>query len=463
MSETSTKNLLVIFGATGDLSKRKLIPALFSLYSRGALQDTSILAIGRKAFRSEEFRTYLQGESLIKAESIDERNIFLEKIDYLEVSINDPTGYESLRTYIGVHSGAHITFYLSVPPELFEPIISGITRAGLNTPSSRVAFEKPFGSDLESATKLNTFVSQAFSEDQIFRIDHYVGKETIQNILAFRFANSLFEPVWNNHYIDNIQITATESLGIENRGSYYDTAGALRDMVQNHLFQVLALATMEPPHSLSSTAIHDEKVKVIRSLRLGKDLASHVVFGQYTGYKNEQGILESSRTESFAALRLEVHNWRLKGVPIYLRTGKALAEKKTKVVIEFRKNESILYNELSELDRNRIVFEISPYEGISVGFNVKEYGETKKTRAVWSEFIQIEEGPEAYDRILLDLLLGDHTLFTRWDMIEESWRIVDHLVNCKEHCPILHPYEIGGNGPVAAEAFLEMDGREWYQ
>lgn len=312
MSQPLPHTLLVIFGATGDLAKRKLIPALFSLYDQEILEHTSILAIGRKSFGSEEFRTYLKNESFIKTESTDKRDIFLKKVDYLELSINDPIGYDPLREYIGKHSEKNIVFYLSVPPELFEPIISGISNSGINIPSSRVAFEKPFGSDLESATKLNTFVTQAFSEDQIFRIDHYVGKETIQNILAFRFANSLFEPVWNNHYIDNIQITATESLGVENRGLYYDTAGALRDMVQNHLFQVLALATMEPPHSLSSTAIHDEKVKVVRSLRLGKDLASHVVFGQYKGYLNESGIPDSSRTETFAAMRLEVHNWRLK-------------------------------------------------------------------------------------------------------------------------------------------------------
>ncbi|MDD5377141.1 MAG: glucose-6-phosphate dehydrogenase [Candidatus Gracilibacteria bacterium] len=463
MSEKSTNNLLVIFGATGDLSKRKLLPALYSLYEQDALEHTSILAIGRKPFRSEEFRTYLRSESLIKTEYADDRDGFLEKIDYLELPMNDPDGYGPLRTFMQAHREKNITFYLSVPQELFEPIVSGIAHIGLNTASSKVAFEKPFGSDLESATKLNAFVTQAFSEDQIFRIDHYVGKETIQNILAFRFANSLFEPVWNNHYIDNIQITATESLGVENRGAYYDHAGALRDMVQNHLFQVLALATMEPPHTLTSTAIHDEKVKVIRSLRLGKDLLSHVVFGQYAGYKDEAGIPESSRTETFAALRLEVHNWRLKGVPIYLRTGKALSGKKTKVVVEFRKNASILYNEQDELDRNRIIFEISPYEGISVGFNVKEYGETKKTRAVWSEFIQTKEGPEAYARILSDLLLGDHTLFTRWDMIEESWKIVDHLVHCKENCPILHSYEKGSDGPEAVNTLLEMDGREWYE
>lgn len=287
MSQISQNNLLVIFGATGDLAKRKLMPALYSLYNQKALEHTSVLAIGRKPFGSEEFRTYLKSNSIIPAESVHDRDEFLEKIDYLEFPMNEPTGYEPLREFIHLHPGKNITFYLSVPQELFEPIVSGITHIGLNTASSRVAFEKPFGSDLESATKLNAFVAGAFSEDQIFRIDHYVGKETIQNILAFRFANSLFEPVWNNHYIDNIQITATESLGVENRGAYYDHAGALRDMVQNHLFQVLALATMEPPHALTSTAIHDEKVKVIRSLRLGKDLASHVVFGQYAGYKNE--------------------------------------------------------------------------------------------------------------------------------------------------------------------------------
>lgn len=391
MSATSESNLLVIFGSTGDLAKRKLFPALFSLYNQGALENTSILAIGRKSFNPEEFRDYLRIETLLPAHDAHDREDFFKKVTYLELPMGDPSGYAPLEAFTKTQVGKNVVFYLSVPPELFEPIISGIAHIGLNTPSSRVAFEKPFGSDLESAQKLNSFVTGAFSEDQIFRIDHYVGKETIQNILAFRFANSLFEPIWNNHYIDNIQITATESLGVGSRGAYYDTSGALRDMVQNHLFQVLALAIMEPPHTLSSTAIHDEKAKVVRSLRIGKDLESHVVFGQYSGYKKEVGIPETSQTETFVALRLELHNWRLKGVPIYLRTGKALASKKTKVVVEFRKNASILYNEQDELDRNRIIFEISPYEGISVGFNVKEYGETKKTRAVWSEFIQAEE------------------------------------------------------------------------
>jgi glucose-6-phosphate 1-dehydrogenase len=417
-----------------------------------------VLAIGRKPFSSRDFREYLQAESFIPA-----NDAFLEKIEYLALPIDDPSGYGPLREYADLHPDRHVVFYLSVPPELFEPVISGIGQSGLNAAASRVAFEKPFGSDLASAKRLNAFVAQAFSEDQIFRIDHYVGKETIQNVLAFRFANSLFEPVWNHQYVDNIQITATESLGVENRGTYYDHAGALRDMIQNHLFQVLALTVMEPPHSLASSAIHDEKVKAVRALRLGADLPSHAVFGQYAGYRGEPGIPPSSRTETFAALRLELHNWRFKGVPIYLRTGKALAEKKTEIVIEFRKNASILYNEADDVERNRIVFSVSPYEGISVGFNVKAYGEPKKTEPVWSEFAQTTESPEAYVRILTDLIAGDHTLFTRWDMIEESWKIVDRLVNCKESCPILHTYPVGSDGPAASDELLARDGREWYR
>lgn len=281
MSIQIPKTLLIIFGATGDLAKRKLIPALYTLHTHGE-SNISILAIGRKPFASEDFREYIKKESDIPNESN-----FLGKIEYLAIPINDPSGYMPLREYLNSHQETNAVFYLSVPPELFAPVITGIQFAGLNTPSTRVAFEKPFGSDLESAKKLNTFVSKAFSEEQIYRIDHYVGKETIQNILAFRFANSMFEPIWNHHYIDNIQITATESLGVENRGAYYDHAGALRDMIQNHLFQVLALTAMEPPHSLDSTAIHDEKVKVIRALRLGEDLATHAVFGQYDGYLAE--------------------------------------------------------------------------------------------------------------------------------------------------------------------------------
>lgn len=452
------ETLLVIFGATGDLAKRKLIPALDAIRQNGNGR-ISILAIGRKSLSTDDFRMYLQSESLVPS---DFSHDFLNTVEYLEIPIDDPSGYEPLRRYVSGYPDTNVIFYLSVPQELFQPVISGIQSTGLNTPASRVAFEKPFGSDLRSATQLNEFVSGAFSEHQIYRIDHYVGKETIQNILAFRFANTLFEPLWNSQFIDNIQITATESLGVENRGSYYDHAGALRDMIQNHLLQVLALTVMEPPHALTSGAIQDEKAKVIRALRLCNDFSSHVVFGQYDGYRNEPGISKDSRTETFAALRLELHNWRFKGVPIYLRTGKSLSGKRTKIVIEFRKNASILYNEHNGLERNRIVFDVSPHEGISLGFNAKSYGETKNTQPVWSEFIQTEDSPEAYERILSDLFAGDHTLFTRWDMIEESWKIVDNLVNCKETCPLLHSYGIGTDGPSAAHELLDMDGRSWF-
>lgn len=411
---------------------------------------------------SEEFRIYLKQEKSSPSASQDLYDAFLKKMEYLELPIDNPEGYAPLRDRLTQYSNTNIIFYLSVPPELFVPIISGIGNSGLNSTSSTIAIEKPFGSNLESAQKLNTLVTQYFSEDQIFRIDHYVGKETIQNILTFRFANSLFEPVWNNHYIDNIQITASESLGVENRGPYYDRSGALRDMIQNHLFQVLSLAAMEPPYSLASSAIQDEKVKVLRSLRLGKDNLSHVVFGQYSGYKSESWVAENSRTETFVALRLEIHNWRLKGVPIYIRTGKALASKTTRIVVEFKKNTSILYSEPTDLERNRIIFEIAPDEGITVGFNVKEYGTSSKTRSVTSEFLQSKEWSEAYEHIMSELLLRSHTLFTRWDMIQESWKIVDDLIDCKENCPILHTYQIGSEGPKAADELLAIDGRKWF-
>jgi glucose-6-phosphate 1-dehydrogenase len=308
---------------------------------------------------------------------------------------------------------------------------------------------------------LNSVVTRAFREDQIFRIDHYVGKEAVQNVLAFRFANSIFEPVWNHRYVDNIQITAFESLGVESRGGYYDRSGAIRDMVQNHLFQMLALVAMEPPNDLGSSSLHDEKAKVVRSLRFGKSLSSHVVFGQYSGYQGEAGVTKDSRTETFAALRLEVHNWRFKGVPVYLRTGKALHSKHTRVVVEFKSVPPVLFNEAESAKPNRIVFEASPNEGISVEFNVRDRSGKDTIRSVRSEFLQ-EESPEAYERILSDFLSGDHTLFTRWDMIEESWRLVDELVHCKEDCPILHSYEPGGIGPAAADDLIEADGRSWY-
>ena len=290
---------------------------------------------------------------------------------------------------------------------------------------------------------LNRVVSRTFAEDQTYRIDHYVGKEAVQNVLAFRFANSIFEPLWNSHYVDHIQITAFESLGVESRGGYYDRSGALRDMVQNHLFQVLALAVMEPPHGLSSSALHDEKVKVIRSLRFGKHLDSHVVFGQYRGYRQEEGVRSDSRTETYAALKLEMHNWRFKGVPVYLRTGKALGSKNTRVVVEFNRVPPVLFNEAALAEPNRIVFEISPKEGITVGFNVKDQSGRDVVRSVNSEFLQDDDSPEAYVRILSDFLSGDRTLFTRWDMIEESWALVDELVHCKDRCPIIHEYEPG--------------------
>lgn len=439
--------------------KRKLAPALDSLCRSESLPSVGILAIGRQDLSNDGFRKSLAEFAASVGTTYSED--FLSRISYLRLDMADSEAYAPLRNYAAANPGAAFSFYLSVPPELFAPVTEGIGKAGLASDPSRIAFEKPFGSDLASASELNAAVTKTFAERQIYRIDHYVGKDAVQNVLAFRFANSIFEPVWNNRYVDHIQITAAESLGVEDRGGYYDRSGAIRDMVQNHLFQVLALTVMEPPHDLSGQSLHDEKVKVIRSLRLGKNLASHAVFGQYEGYLSEKGVAPDSRTETYAALRLEVHNWRFKGVPVYLRTGKALDAKTTRVVVAFKEIPSVLFNEGGSAVPNRIVFEVSPKEGIVVQFNVKGRSGKDSLRHVRSEFADSEPSQEAYGRILSDFLEGDHTLFTRWDMIEESWRLVDELVHCKTGCPILHPYAPGTSGPVAANALIESDGREW--
>lgn len=438
--------------------KRKLAPALAALHRSGNFPD-SVLAIGRKPMTSEEYRSYLKDTASAPAGGFPDA--FLARLEYLGFAMDDPSAYGPLQTYAADRPDAEFSFYLSVPPELFEPVTVGIAGLGLGVGRSRIGFEKPFGSDLESARSLNAVVTCAFPEDRIFRVDHYVGKEAVQNVLAFRFANSIFEPLWNYRYVDNIQITAFESLGVESRGEYYDRSGAIRDMVQNHLFQMLSLAAMEPPHDLGSDSLHDEKAKVVRSLRFGKDLASHVVFGQYRGYREESGVTPDSRTETFAALRLEVHNWRFKGVPVYLRTGKALDSKRTRVVVEFKHVPHVLFNESENAEPNRIVFEASPREGISVEFNVRDPLVKGRVKPVRSEFLQ-EDTPEAYERILSDFLAGDRTLFTRWDMIEESWRLVDELVHCKDDCPILHSYDRGGPGPSAADELIAADGRSWF-
>ncbi|MFA5917902.1 MAG: glucose-6-phosphate dehydrogenase [Candidatus Gracilibacteria bacterium] len=455
--------IFVIFGSTGDLAKRKLFGALYDIYSSKKNIDLNIIGVGRRDFLDNEFRNYIKQETseFIKQKSnfVD----FLKKINYSKVELNEQDDYKTLKNDIAKlqKSNSQVVFYLSIAPEFFTNFVDNYKFIDIK--NAKIIFEKPFGNDLSSAKDLNEKIMEVFREEQVYRIDHYVGKEAIQNILAFRFANILFEPIWNNKYIDNIQITASENIGVQDRGGYYDNSGALKDMVQNHLFQVLSLVTMDTPSNIDADAIRLEKLKVFRSLRLKKDFEKNIVFGQYEGYKDEKSVKPNSRTETFIAMKIEVDSWRFVGVPIYLRTGKYLDKKCTKIVVEFKEIPDILFKKFGSIEKNRIILEVQPNETIDIHFNIKENGNSKEVQRVKSKFSKEIESKEAYVKLLEDVIHGDKTLFTSWEMLKESWKIVEDLINCKNNCPILHIYKKGTTGPEASNIMLENDNKKWYE
>lgn len=454
--------IFIIYWSTWDLAKRKLFPALYNIFKYKKEQSIDIIAVGRRDFSNIEFQNYIDLETEEFIEKDEDFSLFLKNINYSKVELTKSEDYSKLRQDISKYekNDTRVIFYLSISPEYFDAFVDNYKYIDIK--DAKIIFEKPFGTDLETAKKLNTKIMEVFREEQVYRIDHYVWKEAIQNILAFRFANIIFEPIWNNNYIDNIQITASETVGVGDRWWYYDSSWALRDMVQNHLFQVLSLVVMNPPSMIDSEWIRQEKLKVFRSIKLWNDYEKNIVFWQYEWYLWEKDVAPNSRTETFVAMKLEVNSWNFVWVPIYLRTGKALSQKSTQIVIEFKEVPDILFKKFWAISKNRIILEIQPNEAIDIHFNIKENWNSKEVERVKSKFVKEIESKEAYEKLLEDVIVSDKTLFTSWEILQETWQIVDNLVNCKNNCPIIHKYEKASNGPNASDILLENDGRKWY-
>ncbi len=487
--------LLVVFGGTGDLAHRKLYPAVYNLYLSGLLPENfALVSVGRRDKSIQEFRSQamesIKEHSRNKVEDIDKLEKILTRFYYYKKDFYDSQGYERLGEFLNELDERYGTrgnrvFYLAVAPEHFGPIVERIHSAGLvpNGKESwqRVVIEKPFGKDLESAARLNEEITRVFNEEHIYRIDHYLGKEMLQNIMVIRFANTLFEPLWNNKHIDHIQITSCETIGIENRGGYYEGSGALRDMMQNHMLQLLMLTAMEPPVNLDTESIRDEKVKVLKALSpmAPEEVARNVVRGQYgegvdpdsgsraIGYRQEDRVFQDSNTETYVSMKLMVNNIRWAGVPFYLRTGKRLPCKTTEIAIEFSKPPEVLYfKEFENLQSNLLVIKIQPREGAFLQFNAKKPGARNEIIPVAMDFCQncaIDSvSADAYERLLYDVLRGDSTLFTRWDEVEHSWRFIDSIAEAWDKVPPSFPnYSAGSWGPDEARELIERDGRIW--
>ena len=483
---------IVIFGATGDLTHRKLIPALYNLAADGELPPAvTVIGVARRD-KDAEFRKEVE-EAVRKFSRQSVRDdiwkTFGQSIFYHRTEFHDLKGYESLAERLDQIDKERGTrgnrlFYLAVSPEQFDDILKNLKKVGLNRAVegswARVIVEKPFGTDLASARELNRIVNASFSEEQTYRIDHFLGKETAQNILVLRFANAIFEPLWNTRYIDHLQITAAETLGVEGRAGYYDKSGALRDMVQNHLLQLLCLIGMEAPTDLGADSIRDEKVKVVRSLRQLVDdvVIDNVVRGQYTGgaingksvagYREEQNVDPKSATETYVALRLHIDNWRWADVPIYMRVGKRLPKSGTEISIHFKKAPPVLFNkEAVTIDQNVLVVRIQPDEGISLRMQAKIPGTSLRIEPVKMDFHYGtsfgKPSPEAYERLLLDAMSGDATLFARRDEVEEAWAFIDPIEEewRKQKDKGLYFYSAGSWGPDEADELLARDNRAW--
>ncbi len=464
---------LLLFGATGDLARRMLIPSLYALHDDGLLPDgLKIVGTARSVLDDQAFHK-LATDALNEFLPGHDRDgaaipAFLERLSYQPLDIlSGPDGFAKLAEKLGDTSSG-LAIYLSTAPKLFEPTIRGLEAAGLAHDGVRIGLEKPLGTDLESSCEINDAVALAFPEDRIFRIDHYLGKETVQNLLALRFANVLFEPLFNEEHIDHIQITVAETVGLEGRVDYYDGVGALRDMVQNHVLQLLALVAMEPPTSFDATAVRDEKVKVLRSLR--PITCDDSVLGQYAGYDEE--LKKDSATETFVALKAHVDNWRWAGVPFFLRTGKKLAERRTEIVIQFKPiPHNIFEARGATAVPNRLIIAIQPQENIHLSVMAKVPGLDRggiKLREVPLDISMPDAfaGPKrriAYERLLLDLIEGDQTLFVRRDEVEAQWQWIDRVRACwaeNKQAPSL--YEAGSHGPDSATALIGREGRSWH-
>ena len=492
---TPEPNTLVIFGASGDLTQRKLVPALYDLSLEGLLPGGfSVVGMARRPKTNSEFRSEMKDavaqHSRTKSLQPSAWDAFAANLYYCQAEFNDPGGYIQLAGMlqkIESETGSHNRlYYLATPPRYYSEIAMRLGEAGLTSSDdgwTRIIVEKPFGRDLASAAELNRTLLSVFSEDQIYRIDHYLGKDTVQNILVFRFANGIFEPIWNRRYIDHVQITVAESIGIEGRGGYYERAGVIRDIIQNHALQLLSLAAMEPPATFEPDAVRDEKVKVLRAVRPipSEDEQASTVRGQYgsgvisgqrvASYREEDKVAADSATETYLALRLFIDNWRWSGVPFYIRSGKRLPKRVTEIAIIFKQPPLALFptTDGSRIEPNVLSITIQPDEGISLNFGSKVpgTGAVLRIRPVEMDFRYGTSfgvaTPDAYERLLLDSMLGDATLFTRRDEVEVAWAFVNTITESwtNPQPPSFPNYEAGTWGPDEANEFIESDGRKW--
>ncbi len=475
---TAKAQTLLLFGATGDLSRRMLLPSLCALHAEHLVsEDLRIVGTARSELSDSEFRNFAREavEKFLPAERRGSMADFLNRLHYQQLDVTTPEGYKELAVKAG--PGEDLAIFLSTAPGLFKPTIEGLAGAGLAGEGARISLEKPLGTDLASSREINDAVASAFPEERIFRIDHYLGKETVQNLLALRFANLMFEPLWRSQYIDHVQITVAETVGLESRVDFYDDAGALRDMVQNHMLQLLALVAMEPPTSFTANAVRDEKVKVLRALRPVE--ANEVVTGQYRGGASSGAIVpgydeelgRDSDTETFVALKAHVDNWRWRGVPFYLRTGKRLHERVTEIIVQFKCVPHSIFPS-AKMKANKLVIGIQPQENIQLNLMTKVPGIDQEGMVLRSVPLDIampdafsdKHKRIAYERLLLDLIEGDQTLFVRRDEVEAQWNWIDSIrATWAAEGVTPKTYSAGSWGPSAAIALAERDGVSWHE
>ena len=477
---------MIVVGGTGDLARRKLLPALYFLHREGALEPTGrIIAVARHEWDREAYLAEITSEvreHIPSSEySEEDWSRFIERVDYQSFSATEAEAWETLKPTLETDTQRARVFYLATTPAIYGRTSQAIHAAGLVTPETRIVLEKPIGHELESAQEINARVGEFFAEHQIYRIDHYLGKETVQNLMVLRFGNALFEPMWRQEHIDHVQITVSETIGVEGRGAYYDQAGALRDMVQNHLLQLLCLVAMEPPARLNQDAIREEKIKVLRSLRpiRGSQVKSKTVRGRYRsgailgeaviGYLNEEGIPDDSNTETFVALKAEIDNWRWAGVPFYLRTGKRMSARVSEIVIQFKSVPHLLFQDQAEMmEANRLVIRLQPDESIKLGMMVKKPGSKVRLKRVDLN-LNLKESfadrtPLAYERLLLDVIRGNATLFMHRDEVEEAWRWIEPILDgWTERGDRPRQYGAGTWGPPESIALVVRDERAWYE
>jgi glucose-6-phosphate 1-dehydrogenase len=489
--------VVVIFGASGDLTKRKLIPALYNLALEKRLPERfAVVGYARSELSHEAFRNKMREAVIefsrtgLKDESVWRE--FASNLYYVAGEYEDPKGYRNLKEFVdqfdrGARALPVRVLYLAIPPDLYAPVLQNIARVGMASketdgePRTRVVFEKPFGTDLQTARELNRQVHEVLDEKQVYRIDHYLGKETVQNIMVLRFANAVFEPIWNRRYVDHVQITAAETVGVENRGGYYDKAGVVRDMFQNHLLQLVCLTAMEPPVGFSADAVRDEKSKLLRAVRpiTADQVAAYAVRGQYgpgvingkpvPGYREEPDVAKDSPTPTYAAMKLLIDNWRWEGVPFYLRSGKRLFRRVTEIAIQFKRPPLLLFKScaVGDVNPNVLVIRIQPDEGVALTFEVKPPGPDICVSPLKLDFKYEEafgnSSPEAYETLLEDCIEGDSTLYTRHDWVELAWLLMEPIIKTWDKIPPkdFPNYEAGSWGPKQADEFMQRDGRRW--